>query len=1032
MSIGKSSISNLPSVFFDGMHRVLGCLPSSAESLATFPKFGDHFRGLDPSQWQEIDLEHYNLPILDQMQSSSCFPAGTPILMADGTERPIEEIGKGNKVVTHKGRAREVVDTFERNYTGNTYEIKVKGWGYPLVTTDEHPIAVLGDNNELTWKEAKNITEDDWVFFSRGIENETAKEITVSDYITDDVVLEGEYCRIKDARKSHVIPTKIELNEEFARLIGLFLAEGNYSKSCGVDADGLCFTFSSSETDLHQFVQDSMKNIFGCIVKVVNLPKRASTTRIICLNATIARFFRCFCGEYSYGKFVNPVFYRVTRDVRLALLRGWLNGDGPHSPVRMKNVHTGKQRKAIQSDGVTVSEEMHRGMFRLALSCGLKPGASTRKQAEHQNYAAKNLVFYSSDIVEIFPEAEKAIKDLGFERFGERKSYKTHDLGVICRVISVTKSKAKLKVYNFEVKEDNSYVANNIIVHNCVGHGCCSGSEMAWVQAGLPLQEFSPWFLYGLINGGRDQGASISDALTALQSNGICPKNDIPAGEMFSQQFPANAFTDATKYKVIKAFHCAAFNDICSAISLGFPTPLGIYVGNNFPQLDSEGVAPLPNGGGGGHCVMPETIISSPEMKQAKDVKVGDLVFGHDGKQHKVQEVFKRRHKGNMVKISAGGYIGVTVTEEHPVLVYRRARQDVCVSKTNGFVAECEGDSHYKAWMRYEPAWIMAKDVKIGDYIVTPKLKDSCVPEIPEWVEPGQGGIKLKTLTPSDDLAWLFGYFVGDGSTCCTEKTRNKNIELIFASHDRKLAERAMTILNDIGVNARIKKETKTYIKIRAYSSSLAKSFREWFGGHSHEKRVPSWIFNGWNLGAFLDGLMDADGCIHKGIRIFHTTSPILAQQGRLMAASLGHRPSGSIAGHSRGSFANARKAYVVKWVNGKQKMIRDTDSHILSPVKSTLLVPYEGDVYNYEVEDCHSYLADTIAVHNCILGMGLKKSARYGWVIKIQNSWGQNFGLNGHCYLQQAAFQYMAPDAFAIQSMSTSVADPNPPPVVA
>jgi C1A family cysteine protease len=139
---------------------------------------------------------------------------------------------------------------------------------------------------------------------------------------------------------------------------------------------------------------------------------------------------------------------------------------------------------------------------------------------------------------------------------------------------------------------------------SCVGHGSCSGMEMCWLQSGKTLQEFSPWFIYGQVNNGQDHGASISDALTALQTVGVCPKDDIPQGEMFKTQFPQQAYTDAKRFMLQEAYHCGSFQDICQAISNGFVVPLGIYVGANFGQLDNNGISPLPAGGGGGHCIL--------------------------------------------------------------------------------------------------------------------------------------------------------------------------------------------------------------------------------------------------------------------------------------------------------------------------------------------------------------------------------------------------------------------------------------------
>ncbi len=139
---------------------------------------------------------------------------------------------------------------------------------------------------------------------------------------------------------------------------------------------------------------------------------------------------------------------------------------------------------------------------------------------------------------------------------------------------------------------------------SCVGHGCASGMELVWKQVGNPAQSFTPYFTYGLINNGRDAGAMISHGMMALKQYGACPDGQLPSGMMYKNQFPQTAYSAAERFKLVKAYKCANFDEVCQAINLGFCCPLGIMVGNNFPQLDQEGVAPLPNGGGGGHCIL--------------------------------------------------------------------------------------------------------------------------------------------------------------------------------------------------------------------------------------------------------------------------------------------------------------------------------------------------------------------------------------------------------------------------------------------
>ena len=151
----------------------------------------------------------------------------------------------------------------------------------------------------------------------------------------------------------------------------------------------------------------------------------------------------------------------------------------------------------------------------------------------------------------------------------------------------------------------NPPVLDQGMTSSCVGHCAADGMHMSYLQSGRQLVQFSPFFTYGLINGGRDAGAMISDALMALKQYGICPKDDLPPGVMFQNQFPQKAFDNAKRFKLSQAYQCPNFETICAAISVGFPVSLGIFVGNNFSNVDANGVCPLPSGqGGGGHCIL--------------------------------------------------------------------------------------------------------------------------------------------------------------------------------------------------------------------------------------------------------------------------------------------------------------------------------------------------------------------------------------------------------------------------------------------
>ena len=136
----------------------------------------------------------------------------------------------------------------------------------------------------------------------------------------------------------------------------------------------------------------------------------------------------------------------------------------------------------------------------------------------------------------------------------------------------------------------------------CGGFSSSTCLNIAWGASGQLSEMFSPWWLYSLANGGRDEGVILSDIFRAIQSQGAAPSKVVPAGAMFPSQMPNATREVAKKYK-FRLTYCKTWEEICTALTLAKPVVVGILVGRNFGQLDSEGVSPLPDRVIGGHAL---------------------------------------------------------------------------------------------------------------------------------------------------------------------------------------------------------------------------------------------------------------------------------------------------------------------------------------------------------------------------------------------------------------------------------------------
>jgi hypothetical protein len=93
-----------------------------------------------------------------------CFVAGTPVLMADGSQMTIETVRAGDRIMTFDGRAGTVLKAYVRE-SDHVLEIRYLGWdedGLPILrrleTTEEHFFWVKEEN---MWMPARDLLEGD-------------------------------------------------------------------------------------------------------------------------------------------------------------------------------------------------------------------------------------------------------------------------------------------------------------------------------------------------------------------------------------------------------------------------------------------------------------------------------------------------------------------------------------------------------------------------------------------------------------------------------------------------------------------------------------------------------------------------------------------------------------------------------------------------------------------------------------------------------------------------------------------------------
>lgn len=141
--------------------------------------------------------------------------------------------------------------------------------------------------------------------------------------------------------------------------------------------------------------------------------------------------------------------------------------------------------------------------------------------------------------------------------------------------------------------------------NSCFGHGTGAAFTSAWnfsYNENKPVYEFSPTFIYGLANGGVDQGARPEQGIKILKE-GVCLRSTVGAGNIYSQNFPSTAYEERKRFKADQIFLITSFDEMVSAALRGQAMAPGIFIGNNY-RPDANGILPKWDGRRvGGHDI---------------------------------------------------------------------------------------------------------------------------------------------------------------------------------------------------------------------------------------------------------------------------------------------------------------------------------------------------------------------------------------------------------------------------------------------
>ena len=373
-----------------------------------------------------------------------CLPSWVEIFTYEGLKQ-IRDVRVGDKVLTHAGRFKPVTQVFRRRYTGRIFSFKTLGNVEPLTVTEGHPILIYA-SGKTEWVAPESITPR--TYLTRPIIQEVSTLAGVeSSYQAYHPAGRGGYFLLQKEA--------FACTPDLGRLIGYYLAYGH------ADKYRVSFDIHKKEQEIACDIVRISKEAFNTDVSF-RPEKRNRGLKLVIDSVRVASFFHQF-GTICYLKQLPSWAMVLPGSVQAGIVKGVFRGDGHYSNHQYKYMRS--NYFAIRTTSKVLANQLTHILARLGIV------SSVSKQDQKGRRRCYNVTVNT-------PFVEKMAAVCGVvasNNPGYSHNYvKMVDGMIISPVVNVSVEDVNdLEVFNLEVEEDNSYVANNQIVHNCVFCGFC-------------------------------------------------------------------------------------------------------------------------------------------------------------------------------------------------------------------------------------------------------------------------------------------------------------------------------------------------------------------------------------------------------------------------------------------------------------------------------------------------------------------------------------------------------------------------------
>ncbi len=345
-------------------------------------------------------------------------------------------------------------------------------------------------------------------------------------------------------------------------------------------------------------------------------------------------------------------------------------------------------------------------------------------------------------------------------------------------------------------------------------------------------------------------------------------------------------------------------------------------------------------------CFKPGTLITTSNgLIPIEEIKKGDFVLTHKNRFCEVITPMNKISK-SILNIKIQGSTQIEATEEHPFYAREMSRK-------------WNNDRRCDERVFSEAYWVKAKDLIVGKH----------------FVGFGMNTESANTQNLNNEECWFLGRYMADGYlTSRGKKTSVGKVNVYKITLCVGYAK-----VDSFPIFKTIKTtpiKERTAVKYHTYNKRLHGLCFQ-IGRGSENKQIPTFIMNlPINmLTIFINGYLSGDGSVRDGKYSLTTVSKKLAYSisqaiykcyNTPTSITFTKRPPTTII---EGRTVNQKDTYRVQFCKEKRKQNNGIfiDGNIWQPVKSIIEnTEYNDFVYNFEVADDNSYVAESCIVHNC------------------------------------------------------------------